>query len=110
MEEAMIFRPRSAIDAATQLDARHQAETKVWWRDWHRWLTAHLQLLEARQAEASRPPSFERSDDAWEQLQADAEQTLRRIPHNQRVVFERARDTRRGEVQAQVQTNGNVRS
>ena len=99
----MIFGNRSTMDAATRVDARHQAEIKSWWRDWHRYLQAHLHLLTARQAETTHAPSFERSEEAWEQQRADAEQTLKRIPHDRRVVFDRTRDARRGEVHAQLE-------
>jgi hypothetical protein len=96
----MLFGTRSTVDAAMRIDARHQAEIKAWWRDWHRYLKAQLQLLDARQSEATHAPNFERTEQAWEQQRAEAEQTLKRIPHDRRVVFDRARDARRGEVQA----------
>ena len=96
----MFFGTRSTVDAATRIDARHQAEIKAWWRDWHRYLKAQLQLLDARQAEATHTPNFERTEQAWEQQRTEAEQTLKRIPHDRRVVFDRTRDARRGEVQA----------
>ena len=100
----MFFGSRSTIDTATRIDARHQAEIKSWWRDWHRCLRAQLQLLDARQAEATTAPSFERTDQAWEQQRAEAEQTLRRIPHERRAVFDRTREARRTEVQVQLET------
>jgi len=89
---------------AADLDAQHQAEITTWWRDWHRWLTAHVHLLEARAADGSQPPSFERTDDAWELQRTEAEQTLQRIPPAARVVFERARDARRTDVEAELAT------
>ena len=100
----MFFGSRSTIDTATRIDARHQAEIKSWWRDWHRCLRAQLQLLDARQAEATTAPSFERTDQAWEQQRAEADQTLRRIPHERRAVFDRTREARRTEVQVQLET------
>ena len=99
----MFFGSRSAVDTATRSDARHQAEIKSWWRDWHRYLHAQLQLLQSRQAEATVPPSFERTDQAWEQQRAEAEHTLRRVPHDRRAVFDRTRELRRAEVQAQLE-------
>jgi hypothetical protein len=111
---SMFFRGQSTTDAATRSDARHQAEIKAWWRDWYRYLTAQLQLLDARQAEATSPPSFERTEQAWEQQRAQAEQTLKRIPHDRRGIFDRTRDARRAEVQAQLdakhQSNGSSRN
>ena len=101
-----MFRFRSAIDSATRSDARHQAEVTSWWRDWHRYLHAQLQLLDARQAEATTPPSFERTDDAWEQQRATAEQVLRRIPHDRRAVFDRTREARRAPTEAELGTTG----
>ena len=101
-----MFRFRSALDSATRSDARHQAEITSWWRDWHRYLQAHLQLLEARQAEATAPPSFERTDDAWEQQRAAADQTLRRIPHDRRAVFDRTREARRAPTEAELGATG----
>lgn len=99
----MMFRTRSTVDAATRIDARHLAEIKAWWRDWRRYLQAHLQLLHTRQAEATLAPSFERTDQAWEQQRTEAEHTLKRIPHDRRVVFDRARDARRADIQAQLE-------
>src|SRR3954447_19986061 len=72
---------RSTVHVADRVDARHQAEIKTWWRDWHRYLQAQLQVLDARQAATLQGPSFERTDEAWEYQRVEAEQTLRRIPH-----------------------------
>ena len=95
-----MFRSRSAIDEALRTDARHQAEVTSWWRDWHRYLEAQLQLLTAREAEMVAPPSFERSDSAWEQQRADAEQTYRRIPADRRALFDRTRDAHRARLES----------
>ena len=96
----MFFGNRSTLDTATRVDARHEAEVKAWWRDWHRYLTAHTELIETRQAEATQAPSFERSEQAWEERRAAAEQTLKRLPHERRIVFDREREERRATVQA----------
>src|ERR687885_603767 len=100
---AMMWSKGSTAEAATRADALHQAEVRSWWRDWHRYLQAHLQLLDAQAAEATHAPSFERTADAWEQQHAEAEQTLKRIPHDRRVVFDRTRDGRRAEMQAHLE-------
>ena len=95
-----MFGSRWGGDLAARSDARHQAEVRSWWRDWHRYLEAQLQLLRARAAETTSPPSFERDDDAWEQQRAEAELALRRVPQERRTVFDRTRDTHRVEVVA----------
>ncbi|MDQ5851486.1 MAG: hypothetical protein M3380_05320 [Chloroflexota bacterium] len=106
----MFFGNRSTVDAATRIDARHEADVKAWWRDWRRYLEAQLQLLHARQAEATQAPSFERSEQAWEEQRATAEQTLKRMPHERRVVFDREIEVRRamvqGALEAKQRSNG----
>src|SRR5206468_1219532 len=91
---------RTSVNAASRVDARHQAEVRAWWRDWQRYLQAHTQLLDTRASETTGAPSFERTDEAWEAQRIEAELTLRRIPHDRRVVFDQQREDRRVAVEA----------
>jgi hypothetical protein len=94
---------RAAVSSADKADAMHQAQVHEQWRDWDRYLQAHLQLLDALQAEATSLPSFERQDDAWEMKRERAQADLKRIPGYRRGLFDRVREERRQDVQHELE-------
>ena len=85
---------RGTISNAAKADAAHQALVAEQWRDWHAYLQAQLQLLDAQQAEDTSLPSFERQTTSWEVQREQAEATLKRIPAARRAVFDAERDLR----------------
>lgn len=76
--------------------ALHEAVHRQW-RDWTRYLEAHLVLLDARTAE--RQVAFER-DETLEEQANQAHTTLAALPPAQRALFEQLHEERRQAVQA----------
>lgn len=70
------------------------------WRDWTRYLEAHLTLLDARAAE--RRIAFER-DEALEERVARARGALAALPQERRALFDQLRDERRQAVQVSLE-------
>lgn len=86
-----------SVSPLERAGAALQEEVHGQWRDWTRYLQAHLTLLDARAAE--RHITFERDATLEEQVRA-ARSTLALMPQARRSLFDQLREERRQTVQA----------
>jgi hypothetical protein len=80
-------------------DAAFQEQAIAQWRDWRRFLSLHLQLIDVRSTAALDADAFEVADSAGER-EREIKAQLAAIPADVRALFERVVDERRQQVHA----------
>lgn len=100
----------TAADSTARMIASHSEMVIAWWRDWSRFLTLRLRLLDLtlRQITGATDdalPAFDRDQHRDATTERELRTALDRIPAARRTVFEAELDTRMASVQQQLAPN-----
>src|SRR5690606_20756050 len=96
-----------AAMALRQQDAMARAEVARQWREWRRYLQAHLTLLTTSDDEVVEPAL--EAEEARGSERARAQRDLAALEPQRRAVFDRYRAGRRAEVQARLEAEARAR-